>query len=295
MMQIRAPGHEGVYGEPVSMKVLVPLDGSPQSETVIPFLQLLARKTQVRFELLRCYEPVSDIYSLPPDLWSLDTYSVLNETIPASLSDYLEAMRAQLGEDIAMGRVRRGKAAAEILEESAGFDMVVMASHGRRGLDRLLLGGVTTKVVRGCPKPVLVVAGPESREPRLDTILVAIDGSECAMRAFESAKNLARAVGAVLVLYQAVKMSWSSGDPDTPMDAIQTQLETLAQSCEGVETRVRVYPTDSAPYIVERAEELKADLIVMGSHGRKGLQHLLMGSVAEHVVHHARCPVMVVH
>lgn len=295
MTQISLPGRDGGYGEAVSMKVLVPLDGSPQSESVIPFLRLLAGKTEVRFELLRCYEPVADVYSLPPDLWSLDTYTVLNETIPNSLSDYLEAMRSQLGEEISMGRVRRGRAAAEILEESAGFDLVVMASHGRRGLDRLLLGGVTTKVVRACPKPVLVVAGAEAREPRLDSIMVAIDGSDCAARAFEEARKLATAVGAALILYQAVKMSWSSGDPDTPMDAIQAQLETLAQSCPGIETRVRVYPTDSAPYIVERAEELKADMIVMGSHGRKGLQHLLMGSVAEHVVHHARCPVMVVH
>lgn len=277
------------------MKVLVPLDGSPQSEAVIPFLRLLASKTELKLELLRCYEPVSDVYGLAPDLWSLETYTVLNETIPASLADYLESMRAQVGKEISTASVRRGAAATEILTQSAGYDMVVMASHGRRGFHRLLLGGVTTRVVRRCLTPVLVVAGPDAKEPRLDAIMVAIDGSDFSLRAFQAARDLAGAVGAVLILYQAVKMSWASGEPDRSLDETQNALQALADSCTGLETRVRAYPTDGAPYILERAEELGADLIVLGSHGRKGLQHLLMGSVAEHVVHHARCPVMVVH
>ena len=277
------------------LKVLVPLDGSPQSESVVPLLRLLASKTAIHIELLRCYEPVSEIYLVPPDLMSLDTYAVLNETIPASLADYLEAMRGQLGQEITSAGVKRGAAAAEILAQSETADLVVMASHGRRGLDRLLLGGVTTKVVRGCAKPVLVVAGADCREPKLDVIMVAIDGSEGSVRALEAAKKLARAVNAVLVLYQAVKMSWASGDLEKPLEDVERQLQSLAADCPDLETRVRAYTTDGPPYILERAEELKADLIVVGSHGRRGLQHLLMGSVAEHVVHHARCPVMVVH
>lgn len=280
----------------MSYRLLVPFDGSAQSESVIPFLRLLAARTPVELELLRCYEPVSEIYAIPPDLISLETYSVINETLPASLRAYLEAVQAQLDGVPSRISLRQGGAAQEILAASEESDsqLVVMASHGRRGLDRWLLGGVTTKVVRRSSRPVLVIPAGLS-EPRLDSVLVAVDGSECSLRAFEQAKELARRTGAELILYQAVRMSWTGADPDPGMQEAQNFLEDLAQQCEGVATRVRPYPTDSSPYIVERAEELKADLIVMGSHGRKGLQHLLMGSVAEHVVHHARCPVMVVH
>jgi nucleotide-binding universal stress UspA family protein len=227
----------------------------------------------------------------------LDTYAVLNETIPASLRDYLEAKRSELGALVSRTSVECGPAAGQILEVSGSeeIDLVVMASHGRRGLDRWLLGGVTTKVLRASPKPVLVVAGENVREPRLNTILVAMDGSECSLRAFERARDLATALGAVLILYRAVRMSWSGKDPEPELKEVQDDLERLAATCAGLETRVRVYPTDSSPQIVERSEELGADLIVMGSHGRQGLQHLFMGSVAEHTVHHSRCPIMVCH
>lgn len=281
----------------MSYKILVPLDGSPQSETVIPFLRLLASKTAVELKLMRCYEPISDVYSIPADMMSLDTYAVLNETIPASLADYLEGLQGQLDGIHTSTSVKRGPAAMEILAEGGSVftDLVVMASHGRRGFSRWLLGGVTTKVVRSAEKPVLVVAGADAKEPKLDCIMVAVDGSDCSLRAFEKARELATAVGAELLLYQAIRMSMSGADPEPEMNAAQDYLQRLADSCTGLKTRVRVYPTDSAPYLVERAEELGADLIVVGSHGRQGLSRLLMGSVAEHTLHHARCPIMVVH
>lgn len=282
----------------MSQNILVPLDGSRQSETVIPFLRLLASKTAVELELIRCYEPISEVYALPPELLSTETYTVLNETVPASLAAYLETTRAQFDAIPTHCSVKRGPAAAQILQagDPASVTFIVMASHGRRGLDRLLLGGVTTKVVRSAQVPVLVVAGPEVNEPKLDSIMVGIDESPCSMRAFEKAKELATAVGAELILYRAVRMSWSDENPDDAMQKAEDALQALAQTCAGLKTRVRVYPTDTAaPHLVERGEELKADLIVLGSHGHQGLRRFLMGSVAEHTVHHAHCPVMVVH
>ena len=150
----------------MALKLLVPLDGSPQSESVFPTVLALAAKAETTATLVRCYEPISAVYSLP-DLIALDTYTVFNETIPTSMLAYLEARQAELGEVVRKVEVRQGPAAFEILAlaQSDQVDMVVMASHGRRGLGRWLLGGVTTKVVRSSPKPVLVVAGPDIREP----------------------------------------------------------------------------------------------------------------------------------
>jgi nucleotide-binding universal stress UspA family protein len=232
-----------------------------------------------------------------PDLMSLDTYSVLNESLPASLQAYLEAKKAELGNLVTSLQIRCGPAAPEILAhtEANPTDIIVMASHGRGGLGTWLLGGVTTKVVRSSVLPVLVVAGSDAREPRLETIMVALDGSACSEREFDRALSLARAVGAELVLYQAVKMGWSGADPEPEMSKAEAYLQSLAERCQGIPFRVRVYPTDGWPYIVERAEELKADLVVMGSHGRRALERFFMGSETERVIHQARLPVLVVH
>lgn len=275
----------------------MPLDGSRQSETVFPFLQQLAVRTEIDVTLIRCYEPISEVYSLPPDLFALDTYTEVNEAIPGSLKEYLEAVKEQLGKSVSNIAVKCGPATSEILaaSESGDFDLIVMASHGRRGLDRLLLGGVTTKVVRLSKKPVLVAGQNPGDEVAMNRVLVAVDGSPCSLRALEQAQKLAGSLRAELFLYRAVKMPWDGSNPDPLMQEAEEEMAKLAALYPNSKAEVRVYPTDHSPQVVERAEELKADLIVLGSHGRRGLQHLLMGSVAEHVVHTARCPVMVVH
>jgi nucleotide-binding universal stress UspA family protein len=124
---------------------------------------------------------------------------------------------------------------------------------------------------------------------------VALDGSACSERAFVKARKLARAVNAELVLYRAIKMSCLDPHPEPYMAEVEDELRRMAATCPELKTRVRVYPTDGDPYIVERAEQLEADLIVMGSHGHGCLRRIVMGSVAERVVHQARYPVLFVH
>jgi nucleotide-binding universal stress UspA family protein len=280
----------------MALELLVPLDGSPQSEAVFPMVQALAQRCQARATLLRCYEPISAIYTVP-DMISLETYTAFDESLPGSMLAYLEAKQSELGEAVHKVLVRQGGAAQQIIAvaESEAVDLVVMASHGRRGLEKLWLGGVTTKVVRSSTRPVLVVAGADIREPSLESVMVALDGSACSERAFQAAYRLAMELRAELVLYQAVQMPWDAHDPQPEMDQAQAYLQSLADRCQGISVRVRAYPTDGPPYIVERAEELGADLLVMGSHGRGALERFLLGSQTERVLQQGRMPVLVVH
>ena len=144
---------------------------------------------------------------------------------------------------------------------------------------------------------------------RLQKILFPTDFSPCADRAFDLALMLAQQFGADLHMFHAVVLH--EEDPHNPAhhfpdpEAIHNRLEKLADSemarlveREGA-TEARIQQVKSrgiaaAPTIMEHAEEWGADLIVMGTEGRRGPSHLLLGSVAEEVVAHAPCPVLTV-
>jgi len=140
---------------------------------------------------------------------------------------------------------------------------------------------------------------------QLTSVLVAFDFSDTSKSALTYGRNLARAFGGRLhVLHVADVISTSAaqfypegpGDPEAKAAGLAlNQLRTLL-SAEGVPDalpEVRVSPAP-AQEIVEYAGEIHADLIVVGTHGRSGMSRLLMGSVAEHVVRTAPCPVLVV-
>lgn len=281
----------------MSYKILLPLDGSPESESVLPFLRLLHAHTQVEARAIRCYQPLPLAYSISSELISVEAFNAFNEILPSSIANYLETLSNELDGIVVATQAIEGAAAEEIIEKSKepDIDLVMMTAYGQAGWGRWLLGGVTSKVVRGCHKPVLVIAGEPSTSPKIDSIMVAIDGSEHSLRAFKQAAKLAQALKSELILYQAVAVPWSITDLEPELAKAQASLQELADGAKDISTRVRVYSTDGDPYILERARELKADIIVLGSHGRTGLKRLLMGSIAEEAVHNADRPIMIVH
>jgi len=136
-------------------------------------------------------------------------------------------------------------------------------------------------------------------------ILVPIDFSECSKQALRYALPLARQHQAVLTLLYVVPPGYHAGEYGG-IDFFQVEmamrqggereLEKLAaEEVRGaVPVRPRVQVGSPAREIVETARDLPADLIVISTHGRTGLNHVLLGSVAEHVVQRAPCPVFVV-
>ena len=139
----------------------------------------------------------------------------------------------------------------------------------------------------------------------LNSVLVAFDFSETSKHALTYGDNLARAFGGRLhVLHVADVISTSAAQfyPEGPGDpearATELALSNLrdvlaADGCEDAKAAVRV-SSNAANAIVEYARDVHADVIVVGTHGRSGVSRLLMGSVAEHVVRSAPCPVLVV-
>jgi universal stress protein A len=140
---------------------------------------------------------------------------------------------------------------------------------------------------------------------QLSSVLVAFDFSDTSLSALNYGRNLARAFGGRLhVIHVADVISTSAaqffpegpGDPETKATGLALdQLKTVLAAEDAADARpaVRVAP-DTALSIVDYAKEIHADLIVIGTHGRTGVSRILMGSVAEHVVRAAPCPVLVV-
>jgi nucleotide-binding universal stress UspA family protein len=140
---------------------------------------------------------------------------------------------------------------------------------------------------------------------RLKKILVPIDFSDCAKKALRYAVPLAREHGAAITLLYVVPPAYAAGEYGG-VDYAQLQAETRTSGkkeiaelalnevpCEVVvDTLVRVGPP--ATEIIDAARSLAADIIVISTHGRTGLKHVLLGSVVERVVQRAPCPVLVV-
>lgn len=192
------------------------------------------------------------------------------------------------------------------LAHDADCTLILMGTHGRRGLSRLFLGSTTEAVLRGSTIPVLTLrsanAADEEGRRCLGRVLVGIDNSEQADAALEVALELPPEDRRELLLYSVV-------DIDVPVGLAYTataQAQTYAQAQSVMEHAVATarirgvtahgYAVDGRPdnVIVNAATEKGADLIVLGSHGRRGLRRFFLGSIAETVVRSAGAPVLVV-
>ena len=187
-----------------------------------------------------------------------------------------------------------GNPATEIVSVArrTGVDLIVMGTHGRRGLKTLLLGSVAESVVRHAPCPVVCVRAGVSAPTALDSrILCAVDFSEVSHRAMLSGAQLARHLGAELVLLHVRPLiEWQGGEVEVRLDSWRREAEA-----GGARVTTACVSGLAAAQIVGYARAHACELIVLGTHGRTGLAHVLMGSVAEGVVRDGPCAVLTVH
>jgi nucleotide-binding universal stress UspA family protein len=198
----------------------------------------------------------------------------------------------------------QGEIANEIVRavDEVGADLVVMGTHGRGGLNRLLAGSIAETVLRKARCPVLALRHYETarRGTPLRVILHATDFSDCSEASLHVARLLARDAGARLVLHHVTPLDVAlegsrkgGGDPV----AERAHLEVIRRQMEGPDLKcpveARLGRGEPAAEILRAADEVGADLIVMGTHGRGGLGRVLMGSVAESVLREAPCPVLI--
>jgi nucleotide-binding universal stress UspA family protein len=263
------------------LRVLVPLDGSAESESILPALMPLFRSRPVRVTLLRV---------VPPD------------EAGAPAQDNLAALRRNLLLDgvQAESKCEWGRPAEEILYQSRGAwcDLVAMTTHGRTGLRRVVMGSTAEEVVRHAQVPV-IANRPWTRVGDWSRIVVPLDGSARAESVIADAVRLAklhRATVHVLGVspppvltggFEAVAIAPPQADP-VYLEKICDRIASEGAMAVGA---VREGPPGGE--IAKYAAEFGAGLVCLATHGRTGLARVLMGSVAEEVLRNAPCPVYV--
>ncbi|MHB1378636.1 MAG: universal stress protein, partial [Desulfurivibrionaceae bacterium] len=184
--------------------------------------------------------------------------------------------------------------------EEENCDLIIMGRRGKNKMERELMGSVTARVIGHTSKDVLVT--PEAGKLSWENILLATDGSTCCdnalARALEIAQERKVKLNAVSVVYtndefyavgQEVMKELYLG-ADKVLDKVRKWGGDL-----GVQTELFVRDGEPHQAITALAAEISATLIIMGSHGRKGLTRFLMGSVTERVIGYADCPVLICH
>jgi nucleotide-binding universal stress UspA family protein len=291
--------------------ILVPLDGSPFGEQAIPLAILIAERQRAEIELIHVHDsfPPYRTMGAPPIDPGLD------EALRKDRISYLEAVAKWLRQATSApvtSTVLDSEAVSEALithinERHA--DLVVIATHGRSGLTRLWLGSVASDLVRHSPAPVLLFHPDEKGSRALPArpfrrVLVPLDGTPEYDEAIDHALAVAGDVGAEFHLMQVIVPVVYYAEPAPVAFFDQSALEDLAREyLAGVANRIRsrgftattavIVNVSPARAILDEAEERKADLIAMETHGRTGLARLLMGSVSDKVARAATVPVLV--
>lgn len=316
--------------------IIVPLDGSDLSAQALPAARLMANATNAPLTLLRSFGEVP--------AWQVDArqgrfrgsmaVAEHDRTMAALAGDRRILERAGVTSPVYL-EAHQGPA-HEVIIDRANRDpnaLVVMSTHGRGGLSRMLTGSVTARVVRAVRNPTLIVRCNQQDcpvvPPRFENVIVPLDGSGFSENALDYAGELAAAFGARMTLFRStphadyfrVHTDWSHAngvstykynDPvDLARDLSHAAEEYLWRQASALRARfnlsdVEVVNSMATPQqaIVRLAGEpgnglpgngLPGNgLVVMATHGRRSVGRALFGSVADHVVRHSPTPTLLV-
>ncbi|MBI4297621.1 MAG: universal stress protein [Chloroflexi bacterium] len=295
-------------------RILVPLDGSPLAEQVLPYVRVLALRLNAPITLLRAFGPVPDVWADPAHGLYLDR---LIDDFRDKAQDYLSAVGhnlRDLGVSISIATPEGGPA-RHIIEEAEKLPdtLITMCTHGRSGIGRWLLGSITEKILLATSNPLLVFRARDQQEPSfqasLKTVIVPLDGSPLAEQVLPHVVRLASALELNIQLVRAVPriteyLSEIRFEAPVLLPPFEKLDEEANKYLEGIahrllhkgkfsiECRVLHGPADAA--IVDYAKEVSDNLVAMTTHGRTGMGRWLLGSVADRVVRYCGDPVLVI-
>lgn len=185
------------------------------------------------------------------------------------------------------------------IAEAENSGIIVMGRRGKSRLERAFVGSVTARVIGNSARDVLVV--PEHAEIGWKNILLATDGSTYSKLAADKTIEFAKAYGGEIKVISVVDVpsEFYAEAPKAVEDLIKKAKEFVAsvkQKASESDAKATTFVGEGEAYsvITELAKKEKADVIVMGSHGRTGFKKIIMGSVTEKVIGYAPCPVLVV-
>lgn len=291
-------------------RIMVPLDGSPLAEAVLPYATLLAKACSAQIDLVSVLD-TGGLHAEPQHQATIDQVAeraqLEAETYLNDVTNRLEAQKLTVQSNVLLGRPAETLAS---YAESSGADLIAMSTHGRSGIGRWLIGSVTDRVLHLSSIPMLIIRPAETApaaEPRIGTILVPLDGSNLSESALPYARDLARRLRARVVLVQALEQALGAvgdlaSEPmliDVTADAEAAAKHRLSGIADGLRAgnlicEVIVLTGQPAASIVELASHQSDGMIVMTSHGRSGLGRAFLGSVTDRVVQGSRGPVLVI-
>jgi nucleotide-binding universal stress UspA family protein len=285
--------------------ILVPHDFSAHSDAALRRAVALAKTAKGRIHLLHAYAwPVRGV--MPYDM-----------AMPAGVWDAIREGTQEKLEEIRAGVEKQGVAAEaevsgqlpveSILATAARVhaDLIVVGTRGLTGLKHVVLGSVAERTVRMAPCPVLTVKEDDAGGA-VRRIVVATDFSAPGDHARDVGVSLAKQLGAEVHLVHAFDIPLAMVTPyevTVPDGLIREAREAARKKLDAALAAVRqagvtatghLGEVPAAPAVADVAKEVKADLVVIGTHGRTGLKHVLLGSVAERTLRLAPCAVLTV-
>lgn len=281
--------------------MVVLLDGSDYAAMALPWAKTVSKASDIHISLLSSVKNQTQSQQ--------DQFN----TILSERESYLNSVVNKLQEDgfSASFTVRPGfiaQATGELIEQN-GIDLVVTTTRGKSGTENWITGGVSRKLIHEIDKPILLVnlsEGMNGKLPQIKRLLVALDGSIKSEQVLPYARMLGKSFNCELVLMSvpAVPSVQNYRAAANVVETIrgkavanmQKFLEAVARSLREEGLTVRTIVTGSMPArtIVETAQNEDADMIMITSRGRGGLDYILVGSVAQRIVENTEVPVFIV-
>jgi nucleotide-binding universal stress UspA family protein len=290
--------------------MLIPLDGSQVAEQVLPYARCLAKALTIPVDLLE----VADIETLrllanPERGRYLDT--LLSEKMENSES-YLETVAQSFEGTPVTCIVEKGKAEDVVIERAAADKgtLIVMATHGRSGIQRWVLGSVTDKVLHGSNNHLFLIRAQDQAkaegEALLKKVIVPLDGSPVAEMVLPYVIDLAKKMRLEVVLVRSFALPAATADEyqtytDELIGLIEAEArdylaekvkEMKGKGLQNVSSVVNV--GYGAEEIITLARKTPDNFIAMCTHGRSGVKRFVLGSVTDRVVRHSGDPVLII-
>jgi nucleotide-binding universal stress UspA family protein len=296
--------------------ILVPTDFSQMSVQAIESAKQLARRFGASIHLTHVHE-FSYTADFVPSASPIVPFSFMpyEHDIDPAIRKELESVAQDSGMSSASCHVLTGTPPFDEicrLARTISADLIIMPTHGRTGLKHVFLGSTAERIVQHSSSPVLVTRGNSARSNNgsrftMRTILVPVDFSSCSREGLEYAISFANEFGAKIILLHTTYLGYIYSSEGTVIYDIpalkeaarqkaERQMQEIVRSINFGGVKYETVLTEGSPVldICAFAKNHGVDLIITSTHGLTGLKHVLIGSVAEQVVRHAPCSVLVV-